>query len=513
MVMSSEDINQKIRPMGELSEIAQDLKRAGKKVVLCHGVFDLLHVGHLRHFIAAKEQGDVLFVTITKDEYVGKGPGRPVFNQRLRSEFVAALQCVDYVAINEWHTAVETIKKLKPDVYVKGSDYANRTDDLTGEIFREEEAVLSVGGRVHFTDELTFSSSSLLNAYFDVYPEEAQAFLQEFRGRYSANEVIERLKALKGVKVLVVGDTIIDEYHYCRTLGKSTKDVILTAKYLEGEAFAGGALAAANHVAGFCEQVSLFTCLGADDDREEFILRHLKPNVQAHFIHRRDAPTVVKRRYVEQAFMRKLFEVCFLDDHPLPEAVAHEACRFLKENIRNFDVVLVADFGHGFIGRNIVDVLCSEAKFLALNAQTNSANAGFNLVTKYPRADYICIDEPEIRLAAHSKFGALPDMIRDVAHTLGSDRIAVTRGHLGSVTYSAGEGFFETPVFSNQVIDTTGAGDAYLSITAHCVASGYPMDLVGFIGNAVGALAVRIVGNRSPVEPVPLSKFITALLK
>ncbi len=191
----------------------------------------------------------------------------------------------------------------------------------------------------------------------------------------------------------------------------------------------------------------------------------------------------------------------------------NEACRYLKENIRNFDLVLVTDFGHGFIGRNIVDVLCSEAKFLALNTQTNSANTGFNLVTKYPRADYVCIDEPEIRLASHSKFGAMQDMMRDIAVGLSSARMAVTRGHAGSVTYAPQEGFFETPIFSNQVIDTTGAGDAYLSVTAPCVAKGYPMDLVGFIGNAVGALAVRIVGNRTPVEPVPLFKFITALLK
>lgn len=513
MAVNSQDFDRKIKTITELSDIAQDLKKAGKKIVLCHGVFDLLHVGHLRHFMAAKEQGDVLFVTITKDEYVGKGPGRPVFNQRLRSEFVAALQCVDYVAVNEWRTATETIKTLKPDVYVKGSDYSNRTEDLTGEIYKEEEAAVAVGARVHFTDEVTFSSSSLLNAYFDVYPEGAQAFLQEFRERYSADDVVKSLKELKGLKVLVVGDTIVDEYHYCRVLGKSTKDVILTAKYLEEEAFAGGALAAANHVAGFCEHVSLFSCVGADDYKGEFIRQHLKPNVQARFLRRVDAPTVVKRRFVEQAFLRKLFEVCFLEDRPLPEQVDKEACRYLKENIRNFDVVLVTDFGHGFIGRNIVDVLCSEAKFLALNTQTNSANAGFNLVTKYPRADYVCIDEPEIRLASHSKFGAMQDMMRDIAVGLSSARMAVTRGHVGSVTYAPQEGFFETPVFSNQVIDTTGAGDAYLSVTAPCVAKGYPMDLVGFIGNVVGALAVRIVGNRTPVEPVPLFKFITALLK
>ncbi len=503
----------KIKTLDELADITQSLKREGNTIVHCHGIFDLLHPGHIRHFEAAKREGDILVVTVTKDEYVGKGPGRPVFNQGLRAESIAALQCVDYVAINEWQTAVETIKKLKPNVYCKGSDYATPEDDLSGEIYNEEAAIKSIGGRVHFTDEISFSSTELLNANYSVYPEEAEKFLKEFRSKYSAAQVIQQLKALKEMKVLVIGDTIIDEYHYCNPMGKSPKVTMITAKYLQEETFAGGVLAAANHVAGFCEDVHLITCLGAQNNYEDFILAHLKPNIKPKFFYREDAPTVVKRRFVEPVFVSKMFEICYLNGRELPETLNQEVCDYLRANIPDYDLVLVADFGHGFIGRGIVNVLCEEAKFLAINTQTNSANAGFNLITKYPKADYICIDEPETRLACHDRFGKLEDLTIKIAKKLRCNRVVITYGNYDTLTYASEEGFSRIPVFSKEVVDTVGAGDAFLSITSPCVAAGNPMDMVGFIGNAVGALKVLIVCNRAPVEPVPLFKFITALLK
>lgn len=503
----------KIKTLDELADIIQTLKKDGNTVVHCHGVFDLLHPGQIRHLESAKHEGDILIVTITQDKYVGKGSGHPYFNQRLRAESIAALQCVDYVAINKWSTAVETIKKLKPDIYAKGSDYSNREGDLTAQIYKEEEAIKSVGGRIHFTDELTFSSTKLLNLYFDVYPEEANAFLRKFRNNYSAEDVIERLRNLRKMTVLVVGDAIIDQYHYCYTFGKLSKDNIITAKYLREETFAGGALAAANHIAGFCQDVHLVTCLGRQDTHEEFILSHLKQNIKPKFFYRDNASTIVKRRFVDPDFLSKMFEICYLDDIELSESLNREVCNYLQANASKYDLVLVADFGHGFIGQELAQILCDRAKFLAVNTQTNSANAGFNLITRYSRADYICIDEPEIRLACHDKFGKLEDLVTRISKELNCNRIAITRGHHGSLTYSAEGGFFEIPVLSEEVVDRVGAGDAYLSITSPCVADGNPMEMVGLIGNAVGALKVRIVCNRESVEPIPLFKFITALLK
>lgn len=506
-------LDAKILSLDELATVLSRERARGKRAVQCHGVFDLLHPGHIRHLEAARREGDLLVVTVTPDRFVNKGPGRPVFNQQLRAESLAALVSVDYVAITESPTAVDAIRKLRPAVYVKGSDYADSAADLTGKIDDERLAVEAGGGRVHFTTEITFSSSGLLNVHFDVYPEEAQTFLREFRTRYTADAVIGALKGLKDIRVLVIGDTIIDEYHYVQSMGKSPKELLVATRFLREEHFAGGILACANHVAGFCERVDVVTVLGARDSREAFIRERLKPNVTPKFFVRPDTGTVVKRRFVEQAFLNKMFEIAFLDDTELPPSLADQIGSYLRGVLDQYDLVLVADYGHGFLNRDLILQLAAESRFLAVNVQTNSANTGFNLITKYPRADYVCIDEPEVRLAMHDRASPMQDIIRRVAKDLAARRVTITRGHHGSMAYEEQEGFFEVPVLSREVVDRIGAGDAYLAITAPCAAAGYAAELVGFIGNAVGALAVRIIGNRTAVEPVPLFKFITALLK
>ena len=345
---------------------------------MTNGVFDLLHPGHFRHFAAARRLGDVLIVTLTRDEFVNKGPGRPVFNQRLRAESIAALASVDYVAINEWPTAVNTIHRLRPDLYVKGSEYAQREQDLTGKIYDEERAVETVGGRLAFTDDITFSSTQLLNNYFDVFSAEADAFLRDFRQRYSAGQVIEMLKALQPLRVLVIGDAIIDEYHYCKAVGKASKSATLTSRFLYEETYAGGSLAVANHVAGFCHDVHLVTVLGAPNSYEEFIRGHLKPNVTAHFIVRDDAPTIVKRRFVDPFLISKMFEVCYLNESYLPAAQQSDLRGHLQAVIADYDVVLVTDFGHGMLDRETIALVTASARFLAVNTQANSLNLGYN---------------------------------------------------------------------------------------------------------------------------------------
>ncbi len=506
------EFSHKIITLDALAAVIARLKRQHKVVVHSHGVFDLLHPGHVNHFLAARKLGDVLVVTLTKDEYVNKGPGRPVFNHRLRAESIAAMECVDYVAVNEWPTAVQTIRKLKPSIYVKGADYINRKDDVTGAIHDEEEAIRSVGGKIQFTDEITFSSSQLLNSYFSVYPDQTQAFLKDFRARHEADDILKQLAALKKLKVLVIGDAIVDEYHYCQAMGKSPKETIVVTRYLREEAFAGGSLACANHAANFCGQVDLVALLGKKNSREDFIRSKLKSNVKPKFFYQENASTIIKRRFVDPAFLSKMFEICFLDHGGISKELESPLCDYLAKTLPAYDAVIVTDYGHGFIGPAMINMLCEKAKFLAVNAQTNSANIGYNLITKYPRADYICIDEPEIRLAMHDRTGKLENLIHRVSEQMNCKKVIITRGHLGSIAYSGGK-FFETPVFSTEIVDRVGAGDAFLSVTAPCVAKGIPMDVVGFIGNAVGAMAVTIVCNRSYIEAVPLSKFVKTLLK
>jgi rfaE bifunctional protein nucleotidyltransferase chain/domain len=155
----------KILEIEKLAEKINELKYEGKKIVHCHGCFDLMHPGHIKYFQAAKEMGDILVVTVTPDIYVDKGPGRPVFNQMLRAESIAALACVDYVAVNIWPTAEETLRVLKPHVYVKGQEFEH-LEDKTGKIQKEYEVLKEIGAQIAFTHEAVFSSTELLNKYF-----------------------------------------------------------------------------------------------------------------------------------------------------------------------------------------------------------------------------------------------------------------------------------------------------------------------------------------------------------
>lgn len=156
----------KIIQIEELSHILKKLRSEGKKVVLCHGCFDLMHPGHIKYFQAAKKMGDILVVTITPDTYVDKGRGRPVFDQSLRTESIAALECVDYVAVNKWPTAEETLRLLRPNVYVKGQEFEN-LNDKTGKIQKEYKVLQEIGAEMRFTHEIVFSSTKLLNQYFN----------------------------------------------------------------------------------------------------------------------------------------------------------------------------------------------------------------------------------------------------------------------------------------------------------------------------------------------------------
>jgi rfaE bifunctional protein nucleotidyltransferase chain/domain len=170
-----QDFRSKIKTLDELTIEAAARHARGETIVLAHGVFDLMHIGHIRHLEQARREGDALFVTITADEYVNKGPGRPAFTAQLRAEALAALACVERVAINRSSSAENVIAALRPDVYVKGTEYADPAQDLTNKIVAEIQSVEAIGGRVVFTEDVTFSSSTLINRYLDLHDPKLKA--------------------------------------------------------------------------------------------------------------------------------------------------------------------------------------------------------------------------------------------------------------------------------------------------------------------------------------------------
>jgi rfaE bifunctional protein nucleotidyltransferase chain/domain len=510
----AETPREKIRTVEELASILEQLRHSGKKIVQAHGTFDLLHIGHVRHLETASELGDVLVVTLTADKFVNKGPGRPVFNEALRAEMLATLHYVDWVAISPEPDAVQAIELLRPDVYVKGKDYQNPEGDVTGKIIAERNAVERHGGRIHFTDEVMFSSTELINRHFNVFEPLIHQHLKSLREDGGLAEMLELLQRVRDYRVVLVGDAIIDEYQYVLPIGKPPKESVIAARYQDSEIFAGGVFAAANHVASFCRQVDVITCLGASDSYEEMIRRSIRPNVTLHCINRLGAPTTLKRRFVDPSYMRKLFELYVMNDEPLTKDLQQDLNALIADIAPKADVVIATDFGHGLISESAIDTLTNCSGFLAVNTQSNSANLGYNLITRYPRADYICIDAPEARLATSDRVAAIGDVAHRIVNgQVECPKIIITQGKHGCVTYER-DGIVHTiPALAREIVDTVGAGDAFLSVTAPLIAAGGAVDRVGFIGNVVGALKVEIVGHRRSVEKSAVIKSITALLK
>lgn len=503
---------EKVLDLDVLALKTVELKAQGKKIVHCHGVFDLLHLGHIRYFEAAKRYGDILVVTVTPDEFVNKGPSRPIFTHVHRAEAIAALAAVDFVAVNRWSTAVETIALLQPHAYVKGIEYQNAKNDVTGGITQEESAVRAVGGQIVFTDDITFSSSTLINRAFSSYPDATQQFLAGVGTRHGIAGVRKFLEGCRDLKVLVVGEAIIDEYVYCNTMGKSGKEPVLAALELRTERFAGGALAIANHVAALSDHVGVLSFLGAQEEHQRFVRERLAPSIQATFLPYEDSPTILKRRYVEFYPFQKLFETYVMGDE-LPMRNRMQLVTALLALLPKYDVVIVCDYGHGMFVPEAIEALVRDAKFLALNAQVNAHNRGFNTVSRYPKADFISLSEIELRLEERSRRGPLQPLVESLVSRVPTRTMIVTRGQEGTLCYGAEKEFLVAPPLALKVVDRVGAGDALFAISSLVVAQNAPLDIVGLLANAAGAHAVGVVGNREPLNRVTLTKFLEAILK
>src|SRR5262245_16781984 len=420
LVAREQMAERKVLPLEAAAAQLETMPRGGRKIVQCHGCFDLLHIGHIKHLQAARQMGDARVVTVTPDRFINKGPGRPVFTEWLRAEALAALDCVDLVVIAGAPTAVEAIRRFRPDYYVKGQEFES-LPRWPARLQAEIDAVREVGGQVRFTHEEVFSSTALLKPRdvdtgswateeagdpqggveakgsatspqrpLDSCPDAAGGFLEAFRARHSVDEVLAALATLRDLRVLVIGEAIIDEYHYCVPLGRSPTETVVTTRQVRQERHAGGALACANHVAGFCRTVDLVTDLGSEDASERFVRAHLRPNVTPRFVMRPDAPTITKRRYFAEGTPAKMFEVSVMADAPLSGVLEDGMLAELDRTLPGYDVVVVADYGHGLLSPRAAALLGARARCLAVTTQANATNLGFNLITKYPRLDYAC---------------------------------------------------------------------------------------------------------------------------
>lgn len=503
----------KIYPLNELPDVLRDYRKERKTIVHCHGVFDLLHIGHIRYFEQARNFGDVLVVTVTPDRFVDKGDKRPAFTERLRAEAIASLSAVDFVAVNEWATAEETLRVIRPNVYAKGSDFKSVDGDRTGKLALEQEVCKELGIDLRFTQDIVFSSTNLINRFFSSFSKELQDYLDLFRRRYSLDRILEVVDNMARLRVLLVGDVIIDEYCYCSPLGASSKSPVLAFQYNSQDCFAGGVLAVANHLAQFVSDVRLLTVIGQADDRRSFIESSLAPGVRPEFWVQDGAPTLVKKRYLDGYTLHKLFEIYTMDDSGLtPEKDQDLRCRFQEESA-HYDMVVSADFGHGAISPSLRDSLVKHSPFLAVNTQVNAGNSAMHTISRYPRADYISLTERELRLDTRDQKTDLRVLGCQAVRDFDSQSLAVTRGRQGACMCGADGAFTVVPAFTSRAVDSVGSGDAFFAISSLAIKLGEPLEIAAFLGNVAGALAIQIVGNQQAIEKPSLTKQITSLLK
>lgn len=490
-----------------------ETQRVGRKVVYCHGVFDLLHIGHIRHLEQAKSFGELLVVGITQDSLVNKGPGRPAFTEQLRAEALASLEVVDYVLINQTPTAIEPIKSIQPNFYAKGDEYQNLEKDITNNITHEKEAIDSVGGKLVFTNDITFSSSSLINKFISTKSEEVQGFLEGFRDKYSAEKIFEYFEKAKDLNVLVVGEAVIDTYCFTDVIGKAGKEPILVGKHQNTENYLGGSLALANHLSDFCKKITCLTYLGEEREYEDLINAGLKNNVSLRPIYKKDSPTIVKRRYLERYLQQKMFEVYEINDDFLEDEQEQLFLDYLNDQTKDHDLVVVLDYGHGLLTEKSINFLVNSEKFLVVNTQSNAGNMGFNCISKYANADYIAIANRELQLNYRQRHLPLQEQIQRLMEDHAYHKVLITCGKYGANAHysNADEAF--VPAFVDHVVDRVGAGDAVLAVTSLFAYLDAPAELLAFISNVVGSEAVAIMGNKENIRKVPLKKHISHLLK
>ena len=493
-------MNNKIINYNDLVNKISEIKKKKEKIVQCHGVFDILHLGHVKHFIEAKKKGDKLIVSVTADKFVNKGSGRPVFKQNYRMELLSSLECVDYVCLSNYSSGIEILKKIKPDFYVKGQDYKDPKQDSTGKINLEKNIVEKNGGKIIYTDVETFSSSKIINNNLS-FNIEQKKFLNKISKKYSLDLINKIFKKIDNLKVLVIGETIIDQYNFCEALGKSGKEPYLAFKDIYSKNYLGGAAAIANHMSDFVKKVKLISVIGENKEFHGFIKKNLKKNIESNFFMKKNSPTILKKRFLDNITKNKIFGIYSLNDEDISIKDDLKITKYIEKNLKKFDLIVISDYGHGFISKKTAKKISSSKKFVTLNAQVNAANIGYHTLKKYSSINATIINETELRHEMRNKNEEITSLSKKLFKTINTKNLVVTRGKNGALLIDKDDKeIFKIPAYANNIVDKVGAGDAMLSMISMLIKVNTPKDLSLLLGSFAGAFSVETIANSSSLN-------------
>jgi len=337
-------------------------------------------------------------------------------------------------------------------------------------------------------------------------------YIKRITSEIKLSNIFDVLDKPNQLSVLVIGDTIIDNYVFTSLKGRAIKDPILSVGYINDEEYAGGIIAIANHLNDFVAKIKLVTLLGEKNSRIDFIQKSIKNNIQLKTFTKNNAPTTIKKRYVNAYRNNKLFKIEYMDDTPITTELTAEIIGYLDQEIPKHDFVLVGDFGHGFINDQIRRKLEEKSKFLAINVQSNSANMGYNYFNLYEKADFLSIDEQEFRLPKAERFAEIEEIINGTKNPMPYKSFLITRGKQGCI-YVKNNKLIRSPIVIESVKDTVGAGDALFAISSLLTYLEVNEELIPFIGNCAGGIAANIIGNKESITKNGLLHFIEEIYK
>ena len=493
MVSLMERYQHKIKTPEELREIVGPLPRR-RRVIMCHGVFDVVHPGHVRHLLYAKSKADILVASITADKHITKGVHRPHVTQHLRAVNLAAFEMVDYVIIDRNDKPLANIATIQPDFFAKGFEY-NATG-MAPKTVEEAEVVESYGGEIIFTPgDIVYSSTALINLAPPSVKLETLQILME-RDQITFDNLRDVLDRMPGQRVHVAGDTIIDSYTHCAMIGGQTKTPTMSVLFEQRTDYVGGAGIVAKHLVAAGARVSFSTVLG-DDPLKDFALDDLKSaGIDVRAVIDPSRPTVNKNAIVVGNY--RLLKIDTLDNRSISDSVLASIAEGLRST--PIDAVVLSDFRHGIFNRRTIPELIKAIPSRAYRVADSQVASRWGNITEFQNFDLITPNEREARFALADQDSGIRPLASRLYDAARCKLLILKLGERGvlacrDANHESLDSFFVIDSFVNNVADPVGAGDALLAYATLAMLVSKKDSIATILGTMAAACECERDGN------------------
>lgn len=479
-----------------------DLEILNDDFAICYGHFNLIHPGHLRYLQHAKKLAKKLVVAIRSDEDLDNELFGTHYNEADRANGMSNIQVVDYVIILNQVTLKELVILSKPSKLVLGKEFRDHQPyQIKTAIHALEERKGS--STVFHAGETNYASSSLLHDNISDIEESRKANFKEICNHFNItlNALKNRISCFSNVRLLVIGDTIVDNYVVCDAIGMSAEAPVLVVKELDNREFIGGAAVVASHVKALGGQCDYISVVG-DDSQSNQVSEVLKDRgINASLFVDNTRPTTYKTRYMVEN--QKLFRVSRIKDHRISERIESEIIKKITKLAPKLDGIMISDFVYGVITPEVISSVVNLAKkynFKLFGDLQCSSQVG--KVTKFIGFDLITPTEKESRIALNDNENGIEWIANTLLSQTKSKNMLIKLGSDGFIAYgneevSQRQNF---PALTSNPVDVSGAGDSLFAAMSVSLSSGSDVVEASVFGTCMASLAVKEVGN------IPINK-------